>query len=101
MNAAKQIRKLIQEGESPEQVQVLKDLAAALELSRPFDLASLYEIDQRYFDLAIDLLQDWRLDHHIASRSKLLEQLLVEIPPDLKVELPATPQKTPEDESKS
>ncbi|MCW3478841.1 hypothetical protein OL229_04565 [Neisseriaceae bacterium JH1-16] len=101
MNAAKKIRKLIQEGESPEQLQVLKDLAAALELNRPFDLAALYEIDQRYFDLAIDLLQDWRFDHHIASRSKLLEQLLIEIAPDLKVEVPAEALKEPEDESKA
>lgn len=36
----------------------------------------------RYFDVAIDLLKDWRFDHHIASRSKLLEQLLTEIAPD-------------------
>jgi hypothetical protein len=101
MNAAKKIRKLIQEGENPEQLQVLKDLAAALELNRAFDLASLYEIDQRYFDLAIDLLQDWRLDHHIASRSKLLEQLLIEIAPDLKVEVPAEALKAAQDQSKA
>lgn len=80
MNAAKKIRRLIESGESPEQVQVLKTLALALQLRRPFDLSTLYDIDLRYFDIAIDLLKAWRLDHHIAPRSKLIEQLMVESP---------------------
>ncbi|RXZ44179.1 hypothetical protein [Crenobacter cavernae] len=78
MNAAKQIRRLIESGENPEQVEVLKELAGSLELGRTFDLKALYEIDMRYFDLALEMLRDWRFDHHIASRSKLLEQLLIE-----------------------
>jgi hypothetical protein len=40
----------------------------------------------RYFEVALDLLKDWRFDHHIAARSKLLEQLLTEIAPDLRVD---------------
>lgn len=79
MNAAKKIRLFIEKNESPEQVQVLKDLAAALELGKPFDLLSLYDIDMRYFDAAIELLQDWRFDHHISSRSKLAERLVIEM----------------------
>ena len=79
MNAAKKIRLFIESQENPEQVQVLKDLAAALELGKPFDLRALYEVDMRYFDVAIQLLQDWRFDHHIASRSKLVERLFIQI----------------------
>jgi len=86
MNAAKKIRRFIEENKDHEQVQVLKDLAAALEMGRPFDLGSLYQIDMRYFEVALDLLKDWRFDHHIAARSKLLEQLLTEIAPDLRVD---------------
>lgn len=86
MNAAKKIRRFIEENQDPEQVRVLKDLAAALEMGRPFDLGSLYQIDMRYFEVALDLLKDWRFDHHIAARSKLLEQLLTEIAPDLRVD---------------
>lgn len=82
MNAAKKIRRFIEEGHDPQQMQVLKELATALEMGRSFDLSLLYDIDMRYFDVAIDLLKDWRFDHHIASRSKLLEQLLTEIAPD-------------------
>ncbi len=88
MNAAKKIRKFLEEGHDPAQMQVLKDLAAALEMGRSFDLSKLYDIDMRYFDVAIDLLQDWRFDHHIASRSKLLEQLLCETAAEAQVALP-------------
>lgn len=79
MNAAKKIRQFIETQENPMQVQVLKDLAAALELGQPFNLQALYEIDMRYFDVAIQLMQDWRFDHHIASRSKLAERLFVQM----------------------
>lgn len=89
MNAAKKIRRFIEEGHDPQQMQVLKELAAALEMGRPFDLSLLYDIDMRYFDVAIDLLKDWRFDHHISSRSKLLEQLLTEIAPDQKAAVSA------------
>jgi len=89
MNAAKKIRRFIEENQNPEQVQVLKDLAAALEMGRAFDLGALYQIDMRYFEVALDLLKDWRFDHHIAARSKLLEQLLTEIAPDLQVSVNA------------
>ncbi|MBM2884731.1 hypothetical protein JFK97_10060 [Chromobacterium phragmitis] len=82
MNAAKKIRRFIEEGHDPQQMHVLKELAAALEMGRSFDLSQLYDIDMRYFDVAIDLLKDWRFDHHISSRSKLLEQLLTEIAPE-------------------
>ena len=86
MNAAKKIRRFIEENQDPEQVQVLKDLAAALEMGRAFELGTLYQIDMRYFEVALDLLKDWRFDHHIAARSKLLEQLLTEIAPDLRAD---------------
>jgi hypothetical protein len=40
MNAAKKIRRFIEENQDPEQVQVLKDLAAALEMGRPLTWAA-------------------------------------------------------------
>ncbi|WP_199101450.1 hypothetical protein [Aquitalea sp. ASV11] len=81
MNAAKKIRRLIDSGENPEQVQVLKQLAIALQMKESFSIDKLYQIDQRYFDVAMDLLKEWRFDHHIASRSKLIDLLIVEALP--------------------
>lgn len=91
MNAAKKIRKFIESGADPEHVQVLKNLAAALELGQSFDLKSLYQIDMRYFDVALELLADWRFDHHISSRSKLLEHILIETAPQAQVASPVKP----------
>ena len=81
MNAAKKIRQLIDAGESPEQVQVLKELAVALQMKESFNIARLYQIDQRFFDVAMVLLKEWRFDHHIASRSKLIDLLICEVMP--------------------
>lgn len=81
MNASKKIRRLMEEGEAPEQLRVLKDLALALQLKRPFDVAALYRLDLQYFEVALGLLREWRFDHFIAARSKLIERLLVEALP--------------------
>jgi len=78
MNASKKIRKLIDEGAAPSQVAVLKGLAISLQKKEPFDISALYEIDGRYFDIALDLLKEWRFDHYIASRNKLIELLMTE-----------------------
>lgn len=76
MNAAKRIRKLLEENTANDpQLDVLKDLVMSLQLGQAFELSRLYQIDYPYFKLALTLLDDWRLDHHIASRSKLVERL--------------------------
>ena len=80
MNAAKKIRKLIEGGEDAEQVTVLRDLASSLEFGREFQLTRLYDIDHRYFELAVELIGDWRFDQHINSRSRLTT-LLSELAP--------------------
>jgi hypothetical protein len=104
MNAAKKIRYFIEKNDHPEQVQVLKNLAAARWLGKPFDIRSRYEIDMPYFEAAIELLQDWRLDHHIASRSKLVEQLVIKslqspLKPSLAVPSDVVPSGTTKDSS--
>ncbi|MCG8995720.1 hypothetical protein LH435_06265 [Laribacter hongkongensis] len=76
MNAAKKIRKLIENGTDAEQIAVLTELARALEFGRDFNLARLYDIDQRYFELAVELINDWRFDHHIGARSRLTTLLV-------------------------
>ena len=76
MNAAKKIRKLIENGTDAEQIAVLTELARALEFGRDFNLARLYYIDQRYFALEVELINDWRFDHHIGARSRLTTLLV-------------------------
>ncbi len=76
MNAAKKIRKLIESGRDPQQMEVLKQLAVALEMKKLFDISQLYEIDMRYFELGLELMNDWRLDQHLNARNRLTEQIL-------------------------
>ena len=80
MNAAKKIRKLIDHAESPEHVEVLKNFVVALQLRQSFDIGRLYEVDASHFEAAMALLKEWRQDHFIAARSKLVERLLSETP---------------------
>ncbi|MCG9032192.1 hypothetical protein [Laribacter hongkongensis] len=88
MNAAKKIRKLIENGTDAEQIAVLTELARALEFGRDFNLARLYDIDQRYFELAVELINDWRFDHHIGARSRLTTLLVSGEPAPVETAVP-------------
>ncbi|MBP7579678.1 MAG: hypothetical protein KA757_01525 [Vogesella sp.] len=93
MNAAKRIKKLMDAGADPQQLETLKHLALALQLKQPYELHRLYEIDYPFFEIAIQLLQDWRLGHHIDARSKLIERLFGEYP---ELMLPSEAEQHPE-----
>ena len=76
MNAAKKIRKLIESGSAEGDVAVLVDLARSLETGVPFQLSQLNALDMRNFDLAMELIADWRFDHHIPARRKLTDVIM-------------------------
>lgn len=80
MNAAKRIKKLMDAGADPRQLETLKHLVLALQLKQPYELYRLYDIDYPFFQIAMQLLEDWRLGHHIDARSKLMERLFGEYP---------------------
>lgn len=80
MNAAKRIKKMLDDAGQCKQLAVLKQLALALELTLPFDLAALAELDEPHFQLAQHLLADWHADQHIDARGRLIERLLAENP---------------------
>lgn len=80
MNAAKRIKKLMDAGADPQQLETLKQLVLALQLKQPYELHRLYDIDYPFFQIAMQLLEDWRLGHHIDARSKLVERLFGEYP---------------------
>lgn len=80
MNAAKRIKKMMDESGQCRQLAVLKQLALALELKLPFELAALAQLDASHFQLAQQLLADWHGQHHIDARGRLVERLLAENP---------------------
>lgn len=83
MNAIKQVRHyLIRHPQTPS-ANVLRRLVIALGEERAFPICELYEMDLESFDLALELMQDWRLDRHYAARIRLFDTVLADVPAQL------------------
>jgi ATP-dependent protease HslVU (ClpYQ) peptidase subunit len=95
MNAIKKVRLFMQAHPDSQAARVLAGLAAALADDQPFPLGQLYELELEAFDLAIDLMRDWRLDRYYAARLKLLDTILVDVLPELGADNGGAPQVKP------
>jgi hypothetical protein len=95
MNAIKKVRLYIEANPGARESKVLAHLAAALADERPFALADLYALDLEAFDLALDLMRDWRLDRYYAARLKLLDTIVAGVLPELGQEAAAPAVATP------
>ena len=82
MNAIKQIRKYLEKDPQSEAAKILARLTAALAEEGQFSLADLYRLDYEAFNLAIDLLKDWRLDRYYAARIRLFDVVLNQVQPE-------------------
>ena len=51
----------------------LSRLLEALKEEREFPLSSLYEIDYEAFELAVEVLRDWRIDRYYANNTRILD----------------------------
>lgn len=71
MNSIKKARKLIAKDPTTPEAAVLARLVRALESDEKFELADLYQLDYDTFDLAIDILKEWRLDRYYMGKAKL------------------------------
>lgn len=81
MNAIKEIRKYLADNPKTETSRILARLTSALAEESEFPLAELYKLDYAAFDLALDLLRDWRLDRYYAARIKLFDVVLNDVLP--------------------
>lgn len=80
MNAIKQVRKYLEQHPTRQSSYFLADLVEALGEERPIPLKELYELDHEAFELAIELIKDWRLDRYYAARIKLFDVVLAGLP---------------------
>jgi hypothetical protein len=71
MNAIKKARKLIEAAPQSEAATTLSHLVRALESDENFVISDLYELNNAAFNLAIDILKDWRLDRNYMGKAKL------------------------------
>jgi len=73
MNAIKAIRKHLEKNPDAPSSKALARLVAALAEERSYPLAELYAMDYDAFEMALELLRDWRLDRYYAARMKLFD----------------------------
>lgn len=81
MHAIKQVRKFLERDPESASARALARLVAALAEERDYPLADLYQMDTHAFELALDLLRDWRLDRYYAQRIKLFDFVLNVVAP--------------------
>lgn len=84
MNAIKEIRRYLEQNPKSDNARLLATLAAALAEEKEFPLARLYELDRESFELALELLKDWRVDRFYAARIRLFDVVLNDVLPDLR-----------------
>lgn len=73
MLAIKKARKLIQSNPSDSESQFISSLVLALESEGEISVAQLYKLDYQNFQLALEILSEWRLDRYYASKLRLLD----------------------------
>ncbi|MDZ4103227.1 MAG: hypothetical protein U1E12_16280 [Hydrogenophaga sp.] len=76
MLAVKKARKLIQASPESPGAKTLAALVIALESDQAFALSQLYSLSYSQFELALEILGEWRLDRHFNSKGRLLDTSL-------------------------
>jgi len=76
MRAIKEARLLIEQSPQEQSSQTLAALVLALETEVSFALADLYKLNRDHFDLALKILQEWRLDRYYAGKARLFDTAL-------------------------
>lgn len=84
MNAIKAIRKHLERNPDAPSSKALARLVSALVEERSYPLAELYAMDYDTFEMALELLRDWRLDRYYAARLKLFDFALSTVIPEAK-----------------
>jgi hypothetical protein len=67
-NAVKNIAKFIKRNPESEEATILWELCRALESNSAFELHKLFSLDLKSFEMAMDVLDEWRIDRLISER---------------------------------
>jgi hypothetical protein len=73
MNAIKAARRIVFADPAAPESRLLSRLALALGAGTPFNVSELYELDLKTFDIAMDMIAEWRLDRFYAAKLKLFD----------------------------
>ncbi|MBH1957315.1 hypothetical protein [Polaromonas sp.] len=73
MRAIKEARKFIERNPADPSAKALAKLVLALESEAEFPIIDIYQLDFERFNLALDILREWRLDRYFAGKAKLFD----------------------------
>lgn len=73
MRAIKEARKFIENNPSDPSAKTLSRLVLALESEVEFPIANIYQLDLDRFNLALEILREWRLERYFVGKAKLFD----------------------------
>ena len=73
MNSIKAVRKLIQRNPDDQEARVLSALLGALESNSHIEIAQLYGLKLENFDMALKVLQEWRLARYYEGKGSKVD----------------------------
>ena len=71
MNKIKKARRLIEMNPHTDAAKTLAALVRALASEEKFDLTAMYKLNDDNFNLAINILKEWRIDRYYSGKAKL------------------------------
>lgn len=72
MIAIKKAQKIIKRETDSVVASIFSELVLSLEKNTTFSLHRLYELDYKNFEIAVEIIKEWRLDRYYASKVKIL-----------------------------
>ena len=76
MRTIKEARRLIKRDPLSAEARVLSALVTALEGESTFSIKDLYILDEKHFNMALEILSDWRLDRFYLGKAKIFDVAL-------------------------
>jgi hypothetical protein len=73
MRAIKKIKRIIEKNPQVKSSQIFSKLITSLAEESDFSLKELYELNSNEFQLAIEVLEQWRLDRFYMGKAKVFD----------------------------
>lgn len=73
MQIIKEVRKFVERDPTSSSAQILARLVLALESESDFALSEIYRLDYDRFQMALKVLEEWRIDRYFAGKAKLFD----------------------------
>ena len=73
MRSIKQVKKIIEANPKSDVAQTFAKLILSLETEQAFPMQSLYALNTTDFELAMEVLKDWRLDRFYIGKAKVFD----------------------------